>query len=875
MRSLGVHHKFVLTLIALLGVMIITSAAAPTPAATAYYAFGDDLLSIGVDGSGAAVVNDGPGDGMTTYIVDVDFDPAANLLFWVERSLFFDDTLKVKDFNSGTVSTVATAREITGLDTDPVNQTVYFTDAGVDLINAIALNRVYRVDYPTVSANAPVPVYDAGGTTIVYDVAVNPATGQIFITQTPILGDPIQSAIIVAGLDGSNPQTLLDSTDGLLGIAAMMDVDVINNRLYWTNGYQIQAANTDGSGFGTVYTSSQQPVGIAVDPAAGLLYYNEGDQDGNISLKKIGTDGSTPTLITAVGNTAFPSGVTTDSDQKLSDTTSNATVTLGFASATSSAFENAGSAVDVTLTVTDDAVTGTFSAALSSNGSGTDTASLNDDYTIPATVTFDCTAGCPAGTTLTDTVVTLVDDTFDEGDETVTLALSTLSGPLTVTAGTLAHTLTISEDDAAALVVTPPNTLSISEQGGDSIDFSVRLATQPISNISLTINTSDSSEGTLSTNNMTFTPGNWSVDQTVTVIAQDDASMDGDQVFDLSFTVVSGDAAYTALDPVVYQITNVDNESLAQFLIVNPDSYNATIGDPLTVTPTTGVLANDIGDGTLTATLVSQPVQGTLTFNPNGSFTYTPVITASGTDSFTYTATDNNTTSAPVTVTLNLTLPTDDVIRLYPADGESLTTGPEWPRFSFRHQPGVEWYRVWIGKADGSSVLLDYTWYASSINSTDASAANVICADGLCTLPLDLWPTNGTYEWWITTWSADDTDFASKWTQTTFTVNFPPVSGNVDRVNPATTLNSTPSTLQWAYDPGALYYRLWVGTVDPQEAVIFAWFPAPSLCTATLCTLDASFYDFPAGDYQWFVQVWGPAGMSTWADNGNYLFSLP
>ena len=57
-----------------------------------------------------------------------------------------------------------------------------------------------------------------------------------------------------------------------------------------------------------------------------------------------------------------------------------------------------------------------------------------------------------------------------------------------------------------------------------------------------------------------------------------------------------------------------------------------------------GVLGNDVDlDGDpLTATLVSGPAHGTLTFNPDGSFVYTPDANYSGPDSFTYTVSDSN-----------------------------------------------------------------------------------------------------------------------------------------------------------------------------------------------------------------------------------------
>ena len=57
----------------------------------------------------------------------------------------------------------------------------------------------------------------------------------------------------------------------------------------------------------------------------------------------------------------------------------------------------------------------------------------------------------------------------------------------------------------------------------------------------------------------------------------------------------------------------------------------------------TGALANDNGNGlALTATLVNPPTNGTLSLNPDGSFTYTPNAGFTGIDSFDYQATDSN-----------------------------------------------------------------------------------------------------------------------------------------------------------------------------------------------------------------------------------------
>jgi hypothetical protein len=69
------------------------------------------------------------------------------------------------------------------------------------------------------------------------------------------------------------------------------------------------------------------------------------------------------------------------------------------------------------------------------------------------------------------------------------------------------------------------------------------------------------------------------------------------------------------------------------------DSYTTAEDTPLTVAAP-GVLSNDTdADGdTLTAVKVTDPSHGSVTLNSNGSFTYTPTASYTGSDSFTYKA---------------------------------------------------------------------------------------------------------------------------------------------------------------------------------------------------------------------------------------------
>jgi VCBS repeat-containing protein len=72
---------------------------------------------------------------------------------------------------------------------------------------------------------------------------------------------------------------------------------------------------------------------------------------------------------------------------------------------------------------------------------------------------------------------------------------------------------------------------------------------------------------------------------------------------------------------------------------------------------TPGVLGNDsdVDGDSFTALLVSGVTHGTLNFNANGSFNYTPDTNYAGSDSFTYRATDGMATGNVATVTINVT----------------------------------------------------------------------------------------------------------------------------------------------------------------------------------------------------------------------------
>jgi alpha-tubulin suppressor-like RCC1 family protein len=85
------------------------------------------------------------------------------------------------------------------------------------------------------------------------------------------------------------------------------------------------------------------------------------------------------------------------------------------------------------------------------------------------------------------------------------------------------------------------------------------------------------------------------------------------------------------------------------------DGYSVLSGETLVVAAP-GLLSNDSSQagGTLTAGKISDPSSGTLVFNTNGSFRYTPASGFRGGDSFTYKASANSILSNLATVTIDV-----------------------------------------------------------------------------------------------------------------------------------------------------------------------------------------------------------------------------
>jgi Bacterial Ig domain/RTX calcium-binding nonapeptide repeat (4 copies) len=105
-------------------------------------------------------------------------------------------------------------------------------------------------------------------------------------------------------------------------------------------------------------------------------------------------------------------------------------------------------------------------------------------------------------------------------------------------------------------------------------------------------------------------------------------------------------------------------EDINALPVANPDNYGIFSGDTRTVVAGDGVLRNDRDQNSepLTARLVTEPKNGKLIFNADGSFRYSSNPGFKGTDQFTYVANDGKGDSNPAIVTLTVAPDSNTII---------------------------------------------------------------------------------------------------------------------------------------------------------------------------------------------------------------------
>ena len=326
---------------------------------------------------------------------------------------------------------------------------------------------------------------------------------------------------------------------------------------------------------------------LNTEPSADVTVTISGHTGTDVTPVRYRTGPSPP----ATGDTAQTVTVTAGEDD---DAVGDADVTLTHA--LSGASEYAAIAADdipdVEVTITDnDSVGVTISRTtltIDEGGSDTYTVVLDTEPSAGVTVTISGHSGTDVSlddTELTfatgnwDTAQTVTvtaeqdDDAMADADVTLTHAVTGASEYAAIDADDVPSVLVKITEDGSAGVTISRTTLTIDEGGSET--YTVVLTSEPAGQVTVTVGGHAGTDVSLDNTQLTFTTGNWSTAQTVTVNAgQDDDAVDDTAT--LTHTVSStGDSAYDSLpaDSVAVRIT--ENDSVG----VSIDPTRLTIGE--------------------------------------------------------------------------------------------------------------------------------------------------------------------------------------------------------------------------------------------------------------------------------------------------------
>ncbi|MEI6139011.1 MAG: Calx-beta domain-containing protein, partial [Mariniphaga sp.] len=146
--------------------------------------------------------------------------------------------------------------------------------------------------------------------------------------------------------------------------------------------------------------------------------------------------------------------------------------------------------------------------------------------------------------------------------------------------------------DVAGITVTPTSGLFTAENGSQAT-FTIVMNTIPSANVTISLISSDLTEGTVSPSSVTFTPATWNIPQTVTVTGVDDWIDDGD----IGYSIVTSNATSTD--------SNYSGFVVSDIAVTNSDNDIAGIS----VNPTSGLITSeDLTSDAFTIVLNSQPL---------------------------------------------------------------------------------------------------------------------------------------------------------------------------------------------------------------------------------------------------------------------------
>jgi hypothetical protein len=201
-----------------------------------------------------------------------------------------------------------------------------------------------------------------------------------------------------------------------------------------------------------------------------------------------------------------------------------------------------------------------------------------------------------------------VDDDVADGDQPFSIIATAISADAVYNSISIADVIgTNEDDDVVGVVFTATSMVSplTTSETGSAVTFTVRLASQPLANVTVPISSSSTTEGTVAVTqplDLTFTPSNWDTDQIVTVTGQRDF-VDESSVA-TAYTVIVGPTAGVGSGYEGVVLYNGAAAATGTVYLQNTDIDEAGV----LITPSTGLVTSESGaTANYTIVLTSKP----------------------------------------------------------------------------------------------------------------------------------------------------------------------------------------------------------------------------------------------------------------------------
>ena len=383
--------------------------------------------------------------------------------------------------------------------------------------------------------------------------------------------------------------------------------------------------------------------------------------------------------------------------------------------------------------------------------------------------------------------VTGRNDDIADGTQTYQITFTVSSGDTSYNGLELSPVEMMNTDNETVgitLIVIDPTT----NESGETGTIRMVLNTQPMADVTITPESSDTGEGAVS-EALIFTPSNWDTQQTITVTGQDDNIADGTQTYEVTFTVSSDDTSYNGFSLRAVEMMNTDNDMAGITLTPNNDSTTSESGG--TVTISVELMAQPEAD-VMVMPVSSDPMEGIVmnaTLGESLPLTFTPdnwntpqMVTVTGQDDniddgnkmymITFmVSSEGDTNYAGLTGRVDLTNTDDDTATLRVSPNPA-TVG---------EGAGTVTYTVSLSLQPGADVMVNYHVLDGSMANMATEGYDYTDAIGMLTLTESNWSTGVTV---VVSIVSDDEDEDDE----TFTLTLSDPSDNSELASVTTTI---------------------------------------------------------------------------------------